>query len=144
MSARRALISGVTKHLLPSPSEKKDKEAWISTTQFTRPQHAAENTKVRLFLREKNIPFTVKMVEGLGSGAETNEFRKFNPRREVPVVKVGENTLFDSTIILEYLEEKPLPVGDPSRVSSPIVLPGIHGRQTLPRNRRRSVVRRQP
>jgi glutathione S-transferase len=61
--------------------------------------------KVRLFMREKNLPFTTEMVPGLGAGSEDVEFRTLNPRREVPVLQVGSHTLCESTIILEYLEE---------------------------------------
>ncbi|WP_051419835.1 glutathione S-transferase family protein [Candidatus Sodalis pierantonius] len=62
--------------------------------------------KVRLLLREKNIPFTSTLVEGMGSGADDPELRRLNPRREIPVIKVDGENIFDSTIILEYLEEK--------------------------------------
>lgn len=62
--------------------------------------------KVRILLREKNMPFITKMVDGIGSGSEAAEFKNLNPRREVPVIQVDGETVFDSTVILEYLEEK--------------------------------------
>src|SRR5882757_1280184 len=65
--------------------------------------------KVRIALRTKNIPFTSVVPQGLGSGypnATDQTFAGANPRVEVPVLVDGDVTIFDSTIILEYIEEK--------------------------------------
>ena len=65
--------------------------------------------KVRIALREKGIPFQAHTPQGLGSGfpkATDHAFATANPRVEVPVLVDGELEIFDSTIILEYIEEK--------------------------------------
>jgi glutathione S-transferase len=61
--------------------------------------------KVRILLREKAIPFTTRLPDGVGSGALADELQRANPRLEVPILKIGSASLFDSTIILEFLEE---------------------------------------
>lgn len=61
--------------------------------------------KVRIMLREKGLAFEVELPEGLGSGASNPQFAQLNPRFEVPALTHDGVTLFDSTIILEYLEE---------------------------------------
>lgn len=61
--------------------------------------------KVRIMLREKGLAFTAVVPEGLGSGQD-NGFSQQNPRMEVPALVLDDGrTLFDSTIILEYLED---------------------------------------
>jgi glutathione S-transferase len=59
--------------------------------------------KVKLALYEKNIPFEARIPNLFG---EDPPFDRANPRREVPALVDGETSVFDSTIILEYLEEK--------------------------------------
>ncbi len=59
--------------------------------------------KVKLSLIEKGIPFEVEMPN-LFSGGDA-AFRAANPRLEVPALVDGEDTVYDSTIILEYLED---------------------------------------
>ena len=61
--------------------------------------------KVRVMLREKGIPFEARLPEGLGSGQDGTGLGEMNPRVEVPALETGNGTLFDSTIILEYLED---------------------------------------
>ncbi len=61
--------------------------------------------KVRIMLREKGLSFECQTPEGLGSGADNPGFAQLNPRFEVPALTHDGATLFDSTIILEYLEE---------------------------------------
>jgi glutathione S-transferase/RNA polymerase-associated protein len=46
------------------------------------------------------------MPGGLGAGGAAGEFADANPRGEVPTLIDGEVRLFDSTIILEYIEDK--------------------------------------
>ncbi|WP_225007023.1 glutathione S-transferase family protein [Novosphingobium percolationis] len=60
--------------------------------------------KVRIMLREKSLPFSIEVPDGLGSGEDTG-YSAHNPRMEVPALVVGDTTLFDSTVILEYLED---------------------------------------
>jgi glutathione S-transferase len=62
--------------------------------------------KVKIALREKGIPFELAMPDAIGSGASGGDFLTANPRGEVPVLLDGGIGVFDSTIILEYLEEK--------------------------------------
>jgi len=62
--------------------------------------------KVKIALDEKSVPYETKMPVAIGSGQPDKEFLKANPRGEVPALIDGEVTLFDSTIILEYIEDK--------------------------------------
>jgi len=61
--------------------------------------------KVRIALREKGVPFQLALPGGLGAGGAAGEFAEANPRAEVPVLIDGAARVFDSTIILEYLED---------------------------------------
>ena len=61
--------------------------------------------KVRILLREKGLAFECLTPEGLGSGAANPNLAQLNPRFEVPALTHDGVTIFDSTIILEYLEE---------------------------------------
>ena len=67
--------------------------------------------KVKIALSEKGIPFKTHLPEGFGSGAvQDRGFIAENERHEVPVLVDGDVPIVDSTIILEYLEDKwPLP-----------------------------------
>jgi glutathione S-transferase len=60
--------------------------------------------KVKIALIEKGIPFEVVMPDILAGGDAV--FRAANPRLEVPVLDDDGTTIFDSTIILEYIEDK--------------------------------------
>ena len=60
--------------------------------------------KVKIALYEKGIPFETSMPDMFG--APEGEFLASSPRREVPSLIDGEASVFDSTIILEYLEDK--------------------------------------
>lgn len=62
--------------------------------------------KVKIALDEKSIPYETRMPVGMGTGQPDREFLKTNPRGEVPSLIDGEVTVFDSTIILEYIEDK--------------------------------------
>ncbi|MGO8917591.1 MAG: glutathione S-transferase family protein [Stellaceae bacterium] len=63
--------------------------------------------KVKIALAEKGIPFETKLPEAFGSGAVRDEkFKHHNPRHEVPALVDGDFHVFDSTVILEYLEDK--------------------------------------
>lgn len=65
--------------------------------------------KVKLALLEKGIPFEAKRLD---MSREAASLRELNPRLEVPVLMDGDQAIFDSSVILEYLEdrfpEKPL------------------------------------
>ena len=62
--------------------------------------------KVKISLREKGVAFDLKLPEGVGAGTTGGAFAMANPRAEVPVLIDGDTAIFDSTIILEYIEEK--------------------------------------
>jgi glutathione S-transferase/RNA polymerase-associated protein len=62
--------------------------------------------KVKIALREKGIAFEAVRPDGVGRGGATGEFVVANPRAEVPALVDGGVMLFDSTIILDYIEEK--------------------------------------
>jgi glutathione S-transferase/RNA polymerase-associated protein len=61
--------------------------------------------KVKIALREKGIPFETLMPGGLGPGGAQGAFLAASPRAEAPALLDGEVSVFDSTIILEYLED---------------------------------------
>ena len=62
--------------------------------------------KVKIALREKGLDFKVETPPALGSGRADGQFAATSPRNEVPALIDGEAHIFDSTIILEYLEDK--------------------------------------
>lgn len=63
--------------------------------------------KCKMALTEKGVPFELRLPEKFGTGSTTDRgFVERNPRHEVPALVDGEARIFDSTIILEYIEEK--------------------------------------
>ena len=62
--------------------------------------------KVKISLDEKGVPYEAKMPNAIGSGQPDLEFLKANPRGEVPALIDDGFAVFDSTIILEYVEDK--------------------------------------
>jgi glutathione S-transferase len=74
--------------------------------------------KCKIVLLEKGIPFEAELPDGFGSGRAGGDFVAGNPRHEVPALVDGAVRIFDSTVILEYLEDKwPTPAmlpGDPA------------------------------
>ena len=62
--------------------------------------------KVKISLREKGIEFEARLPAGIGTGSTPDDFMKGNPRGEVPFLRDGDAAIFDSTIILEYIEDK--------------------------------------
>jgi glutathione S-transferase/RNA polymerase-associated protein len=63
--------------------------------------------KVKIAIREKGLEFELAAPSGLGTGAVLRgDFARISPRGEVPALVDGEVAIFDSTIILEYLEDK--------------------------------------
>ena len=61
--------------------------------------------KVKIAMYEKGIPFEAAIPNFLGGGAE-GDFTAASPRLEVPSLIDADTAMFDSTIILEYLEDK--------------------------------------
>ncbi len=72
--------------------------------------------KVKIALWEKGIPFESHMPDLFGDAPK--EFAAASPRLEVPTLVADGLSLFDSTIILEYLEDRypepPLRAADPA------------------------------
>lgn len=62
--------------------------------------------KVKIALREKGLAFETRLPNGVGAGGAAGEFVEANPRAEVPALIDGDVRIFDSTIILEYIEDK--------------------------------------
>ncbi len=62
--------------------------------------------KVKMALYAKGLDFEASVPEGLSLGKTAGEFVEANPRAEVPTLIDGDFQVFDSTIILEYLEDK--------------------------------------
>jgi glutathione S-transferase len=62
--------------------------------------------KVKIALDEKGVAYETKMPAAIGTGQIDKDFLKANPRGEVPALLDGDAALFDSTIILEYVEDK--------------------------------------
>jgi glutathione S-transferase len=61
--------------------------------------------KVKIALREKGVAFDARLPDGIGTGVTPGGFQQANPRGEVPALVHGETAIFDSTIILEYIED---------------------------------------
>ena len=61
--------------------------------------------KVKIALREKGLSFEAALPGGLGAGGASGDFVEANPRAEVPVLIDDEVRVFDSTVILEYIED---------------------------------------
>ena len=62
--------------------------------------------KVKIALNEKGVEYRTAVPEGMGKGKAGGEFVSANPRAEVPTLIDGDVAIFDSTIMLEYLEDK--------------------------------------
>jgi glutathione S-transferase/RNA polymerase-associated protein len=62
--------------------------------------------KVKIALREKGVEFALSLPDGVGAGGAGGEFLDASPRAEVPALVDGDVRIFDSTIILEYIEDK--------------------------------------
>lgn len=61
--------------------------------------------KCKIALLEKGVPFQLKMPAAIGTGQVESEFLKASPRGEVPALIDGDFAVFDSTVILEYIED---------------------------------------
>lgn len=61
--------------------------------------------KVKIALREKDVAFDTAVPGGIGVGGAAGDFVAANPRAEVPALIHDGVGIFDSTIILEYIED---------------------------------------
>ena len=62
--------------------------------------------KIKIALREKGVDFEAKAPDVSGGNFGGSEFLQANPRAEMPALVDGDIKIFDSTIILEYIEDK--------------------------------------
>ena len=62
--------------------------------------------KAKIALMEKGLEFRAIVPEGMMSGSTGGAFLDASPRAEIPTLVDGDFSIFDSTIILEYLEDK--------------------------------------
>ena len=63
--------------------------------------------KVKIALREKGLAFERVLPEDFGTGRRDTAFAAANPRVEVPALLPDDGEpIFDSTVILEYIEER--------------------------------------
>lgn len=60
--------------------------------------------KVKIALAEKGVTWETRLPDILGGALD--EFAALNPRLEVPALVDGDTAVFDSTIILEYIEDR--------------------------------------
>ena len=60
--------------------------------------------KVKIALREKNIVFTSEVPADISSSSP-GPLHESNPRVEVPVLRHNGNVVFDSSVIMEYIED---------------------------------------
>jgi len=62
--------------------------------------------KVKIALSEKGVEFEAVQPGAIGSGQTQGPFAEVSPRGEVPVLVDDATAVFDSTVILEYIEER--------------------------------------
>jgi glutathione S-transferase len=62
--------------------------------------------KAKIGLMEKGLEFQAIVPDGMMDGTQGGAFVDANPRAEIPTLIDGDVKIFDSTIILEYLEDK--------------------------------------
>jgi glutathione S-transferase len=62
--------------------------------------------KVKIALREKGVSFRAELPEDFGLGPGSGPLGRASPRAEVPVLIDGELRIFESTVIMEYVEER--------------------------------------
>jgi glutathione S-transferase len=97
------------------PLDVEEKPVSESVTVYDHPL-SPYGQKVKIALLEKGVPFEAIMPGNIGSGAAGGEFARVSPRGEVPALIDGDVAVFDSTIILEYIED---------RWPAPALLPAI-------------------
>jgi glutathione S-transferase/RNA polymerase-associated protein len=61
--------------------------------------------KCKIALYEKGVAFALKTPTAIGSGQVNRDFLAASPRGEVPALLDGDFAVFDSTVILEYIED---------------------------------------
>ena len=94
--------------------------------------------KVKIALNEKGLDYETAIPEGMSMGKAGGEFIDANPRAEVPALVDGEFRLFDSTVMLEYIDEKwpapPLLPGTPAERARVRMIEDVMDTQYEPNN----------
>lgn len=62
--------------------------------------------KVKIALNEKKLEYETAIPDGMANGTAAGEFVVANPRAEVPTLIDDDVRIFDSTVMLEYINEK--------------------------------------
>jgi glutathione S-transferase len=62
--------------------------------------------KVEIVLRDKGVAFTAELPASFGTARRDDGFAAASPRHEVPALVVEDATIFDSTVICEYAEDR--------------------------------------
>jgi glutathione S-transferase len=62
--------------------------------------------RVHLALEHKKIPYTLKVLSFQNQDTKKPEFTAINPRGQVPTIVDDGHALWESTVIVEYLEER--------------------------------------
>lgn len=62
--------------------------------------------KCKIALYEKGVPFILKTPSAIGTGKVDSDFISASPRGEVPALIDDGFAIFDSTVILEYIEDR--------------------------------------
>jgi glutathione S-transferase len=76
----------------------------MSFVLYNAPQSTCSQ-KVRICLWEKDLPFTEKKLDLFKGDQLTPEYRKLNPNGVVPTLVHDDETIIDSSVIIEYLDE---------------------------------------
>jgi|ERR1700674_1018467 glutathione S-transferase len=62
--------------------------------------------RVQLALEHKRLPYETKLLSFTAGDTRKPEFLALNPRHHVPVIVDGDFALYESAVILEYLEDR--------------------------------------
>lgn len=74
--------------------------------------------RVQLALEHKRLPYETKLLSFSAGDTRKPEFLALNPRHHVPVIVDGDFALYESAVILEYLEDQ-YPAKDPATALFP-------------------------
>ena len=74
--------------------------------------------RAQLALEHKRLPYETKLLSFSAGDTRKPEFLALNPRHHVPVIVDGDFVLYESAVILEYLEDQ-YPAKDPGTALFP-------------------------
>lgn len=73
---------------------------------YFNPPKSSWSLRVWILLKQLNVPFEAKIVRYLPDlTVQRQEFKSFSPTSQIPVLKVGEQTIWDSLAIVEFIAE---------------------------------------